>query len=1288
MATARGRSSGGSATASGMDFQAVVTAIAGVHLISGDPLGWAAESVDDTPLAVWAETGGPGDDLRFELRGGTTVEVQVKRGLRVSSRLWDALIGLARGVDERKADYGVLVVSPDSSASVADRLSRGIRRVADGRTDALDDVTQAFVSQLEAAGLDPQQACQRIRISVVPGDGASIVTAKDKLSRILLDESRIAAAWNRLYRESVDLARRRGRWEATAVVRMLAAEDIRLSEAASPGGLLSKLTRWVSETNAHFSLFGVKKPLSMDDAWLPLELRVAEAPAKPAGKPETVVERYHQSRERRSAGEGANISAAVWVGRFHTRAVVVGGPGLGKSTLLRKVARRYAEDGFPVLKVRLNAVAARMSQGSSFAESVFELGMDGSGLSRGEAASDGLGNWVLLCDGLDECGPGQERVAEGLRQFAAGHPGARVVVTTRPVGYSTATLAQWRHYDLLPLERERGEAHLGALLRAAVDSTDERHATALETARSELRACASSSEVSGTPLLIGLAASVLANGGRLAPSKGKLYQDLLDRVAETARERASGETDGPLLTRVLDVLGWLLVHDPVSTLEATLGRCAAELAAELQLPELQAKREAARCLKHWEDVGLVERVHHGPEAFLTFVHRTFAEFAAARYLRGCGPDKRRAIVAAMVEKPGMADALRFAGMLGLTEVVVEALVANRRGESLELALEMVADPDVAVSGDMLEQVVRTGFGHIEVRDWQEAFAVGCGLADVAAAEPAVVGPLAADRLGSRRFPTRLIAWTCAVQAGMEYYHVDEAASTIRNLAQELKPGLPMSFKDVLAFGRRRDRQLIETLALGFVRRALDVWPGEDIDRYVAEELKGEPFASGRFEEALEALYADRGRTPALARKPGWTKRHMEAFGPDSEFARAWAAAGRALVRALVDDGDVETVGAASEPPLQLSAFERMVGFATVSAQDVWAWTTPYDEVSVREVVQGVLKISPVDRGVLQNEVRWLLHQAEAADEPSYRILGSAVSVDVPEPEWSAVGGVEINWELVERALNHESLWVVEAAVDLLSGRGGVSPAKAGELLSNGSGYGLAAAAHLAAESGGSVAIPLLKARLEGDAVQGFEYLFAQLDRLEPEWGRPTGRSHAKGTDGDRCCCGGAGGATAGPLYRARGRVGSVDSGRGNGSLAGDRAGGSSRHARRARPPRQTATRRFAGARSGRRRPAGCFLRRHAVQLAQRGRQRTSAAGRGARREQGTFRGGPGAQGTRTRAADASARPGRAVRRPRSRTASCIRDGLRSPMAARGMPAPTCGPAAVEQGGARWGGTAR
>ena len=175
------RSAGGSGTASGINFQAAVTAIAGVHLIKGSPLGWLNGLVDDTPVAVWAETGGPGDDIKLELRDKSTVEVQVKRGLRTGKELWDSLMSLARAVNQEQINYGVLVVSPDTSDTIAYKLSQDILRLADGRTDGLRNLAITFRSKLEEDGLQPQSVCGRLRIQVVHGlesDSASLLSQR------------------------------------------------------------------------------------------------------------------------------------------------------------------------------------------------------------------------------------------------------------------------------------------------------------------------------------------------------------------------------------------------------------------------------------------------------------------------------------------------------------------------------------------------------------------------------------------------------------------------------------------------------------------------------------------------------------------------------------------------------------------------------------------------------------------------------------------------------------------------------------------------------------------------------------------------------------------------------------------------------------------------------------------------------------------------------------------------------------------------------------------------------
>src|SRR5215471_16141050 len=120
---------GGSAPASGIDFQAAVTAIAAIAVARGIPIRWLEGVVDDTPVSISAETCGPGDDLRLDLSNTDIVEVQAKRGLAAGDRLWSALIELAGGITSKSISHGVLVVSPDSSKSIRKDLARDIVRM-------------------------------------------------------------------------------------------------------------------------------------------------------------------------------------------------------------------------------------------------------------------------------------------------------------------------------------------------------------------------------------------------------------------------------------------------------------------------------------------------------------------------------------------------------------------------------------------------------------------------------------------------------------------------------------------------------------------------------------------------------------------------------------------------------------------------------------------------------------------------------------------------------------------------------------------------------------------------------------------------------------------------------------------------------------------------------------------------------------------------------------------------------------------------------------------------------
>ena len=1091
-----------------MNFQAVVTAIAGVHLINGSPLGWLKDAANDTPIAVWAETGGPGDDIRLELRDRAVVEIQAKRGLQAGDKLWDSLMSLARGVNTNTIAYGVLVVSPDSSRSIAYELSRDIRRLADGRTDDLSEIGAVLSSKFASDGLPVQSVCQRIRIQVVHGldvDDASITTAKATLGHVCEDRSAINNAWNRLYRDATALIERRGRWDASAILRLFNADGIKVATTSgTPGSLLQRLTYWVNDNNERFSIFGVKTPLSINQ-WLPLKAAVVDNDIEEETDLARAMAQYHDGDTGRSRSE-TTFSDAEWVGRFYYRAVVTAGPGLGKSTLLTKIAKLYARDGFPVLKVRLSAVAASMQSGQTFVESVLMWGLDGSGISPQEALSAGFQDWVLLCDGLDECHSHQETVAKGLKQFAVGHPHARIVVTTRPIGYSTAELWGWRHYELWPLGEDKGPEHLVRLIQAAVPTSSILHERAPGISAAEIENSASAKVISRSPQLLGMAASLIIRGGSLGSSKAKLYQNLFDLIDSAPNLRPGAPiTSRPVLTRALNAFGWALMVNPLASTQSVVSFCGDVLSPDLGVPALKALEIATEALRHWEDVGLIEQIHCGSAKLLTFTHKTFAEFAAARYLHSLKTDTQRAEIISRIETAAWSEILAFASSLGLADLMLTELLADgreRNAGSINRALSLLIDSEMPVSTEIRKRIVELAFDAAVNNEADDVFAVGLALSDLASVGGDFIGPWTTTHLQASKFSTKLIAWTCAVDAGPAFYELDAVAEAIPTLAAEAGPALGSSLLGGLRVKITKDRDLLQRLALSFVRAALDEWPGDKVTEYVHQHFNVSPFDTYGFYSKLEKLLSAKGLRVDYSKILGGAMNALSQFAPSvNGYDLAVRASLEAMLTALAPPNGVEqSIDLEKNPPLHFSAFLGIIGYGEVIASDVWAWTKPFDLTIVREVLHAVATVSLVDRRSLALEAAAMLQRLH--DTPTstiYQALSPKVLVDVPEPEWSNAKSLKLSVPNLETALNHGSSWFVSAAANLLMGHEDTTEDRIAKLLTSGQNYGLAAAAYLSQALGSETATKLLLDRIEGPVVPGFRYLFITIKDLAPPW---------------------------------------------------------------------------------------------------------------------------------------------------------------------------------------------
>lgn len=211
----------GPAVFSGTTHQARVIAFVGAHVLAESRLGWL-DPLDDTPLAVSAETGGTGDDLRIETRaGGPILEAQAKHSLTAGAALAKAVSDLISRVKASDPLGPVaLVVGQTSSLAVRRRIAVDLDHIRAGRTDGLSQETLDLQSTLAEA----QAFLTRLRIvqcDVDRTDDSGTKIAIDKLERVLVDPKRATEAWKILAEDGAEISARPSRRDAAYLTALL-----------------------------------------------------------------------------------------------------------------------------------------------------------------------------------------------------------------------------------------------------------------------------------------------------------------------------------------------------------------------------------------------------------------------------------------------------------------------------------------------------------------------------------------------------------------------------------------------------------------------------------------------------------------------------------------------------------------------------------------------------------------------------------------------------------------------------------------------------------------------------------------------------------------------------------------------------------------------------------------------------------------------------------------------------------------------------------------------------------
>ena len=1105
-----GKGGGGGPTAGGgYNYQAAVTSIALAFAARGAPLGWLAGLAHDVPVSVASETGSGGDDIRLVLAGGEVVDVQVKRGLTKGASLWGALIDLAKVLDAGAAQFGVLVVDGSSSGTIREDLSKDIHLLAQGAKVKAASPGADLATRLRSAGLDPKTVCGRLRIETVSATtdaSGDIRAAKAQLGALCIDPDDAGAAFNALYRDAHAMQASRWMRNRPAIARVLRSENIILRDdpSASPTALLERLCRWTLETNSQFSILGVPRPLSIEDAFIPIIPFVREADEAEADKASNLaaaVARYQDWNTRRP-GRDAPTSDPRALGRFYRRAVVVAGPGAGKSTLLSRVAAAYAVDGFAVLKVSALAIARRMSAGDGFEEALFDLALDGSGITPSQAKVAGVDDWVILIDGLDEAGSGQSDLIEGIVRFEKGHPTARMVLTTRPVGYHGARLDSWRHYELPSLAEDEVNRRLSSLLAYILPETDHRRSHLDELIKRATDKTNAGKAALRTPLMLGLAAALFASGGSLEGSRTAFYRGVLELVDGTPSPKAPSPPPGRTVrNRYLDALGWILISRPEILAEDASAFVASLFADELSTTTLKAEQQAEDCQTYWQALGVIEELRHADDRALAFVHKTFGEYAAGRFLAKASLEDQYAALDASTEDAGLREVIAFAAGLGLAKVMLTRLSdagfeEDAGEERLLQALDILLDTRPAVPTVDAEPILDAAFKAIRDDRRGPASAVGSRLHQLTASFPALLSPRACALVDHAQPWTRLIALAVCMATDPDIYSLDEWIEVLIEISGA-DPNPPNQY--VRAFSTSDDSvDLLQTFAAALAERILAAYSPDHASDIFERAFVGHDLQRFGFLVHMESLIQ------GLDIRPWWQK--DDTSRPVVQFdiagmARTAHATFRAISRGLQIGATPSgsTADTSKRPLYALSALLEAIDFKGTSLPEIWPLKTFGEAEDVRWLWRSVARLANIsEEDLTQDAMAFEAYLADYDGESLSAVFVRTLSVDLPEPNWSASPTLPPDARLLETALGRPSSMVIVPAYEIAASAGpDLVRNLATRLLSNGKGLSLWAGAALSVRLPTAEALDLLFAHICGRLRNGSDHVIRQLSSVAP-----------------------------------------------------------------------------------------------------------------------------------------------------------------------------------------------
>lgn len=768
----------GSGGSGGYEYQARVTAYVAAHILTKQKLGWIEHSTGDIPIAVAAETNGVGDDIKITLEDSTTVEVQVKHGLKKDQDFWDAIVKLGRGLAGNPSLYCILVTDSTASGTFKDQLRKDLKRLGQGRNDDLKEITKEVIKKFAQNGiLNDKSLFRRLLLIVVDleDDAQGAKSAQVILSQFLADKNQESLAWKILVGDGITLMTNRGRRDAEGIARLLSSKSIQLSANSSNPAITAELYRkWLKEKTSDLIVLGSGKDLSIEKDWITLRAKKSNGD-QTIFKAESIPELYH-------------------------RTVVVGDPGSGKSNLVKRLAHQLSVLEKKVLLVKLTP-DKKFEELISFDDLAKKFSVDKNELSVALSYPD-----YLLVDGLDEYGDRANiaNVADALTDWAKIHSITKIIVTTR-IGYEPELFPGWENVEIQPLEKSDILNFSKKLLEDSLSNTEtiEDKLTAFD---KWLQNTKTSLLVARNPLLLGFLIQLFKIDVEIIQNRADLYKLIIAQfISRPVQNREPLKFGKREAQRILTISGWKLLNEPEISEEELLEKIIEELEFK-GYTQQEAEKQAESGINFWENRRIFERSRERHQDTINFIHLTLCEYAAAKYVSDLDDQKICKWLDGVRQDITWQEVILFAAGLGKVEIIVNHLLQldnleNTNSTDILLAAKALTEVNDAPF-ELIKAVVERLQIRLESPNHSVVFQASEALLSLIYKATDIIGNIAQSLSNHTQSWKRIVAIRLVLECGDKYVDLNILRKVLDECVSECVP-IPEQKESLASIGKTK-----------------------------------------------------------------------------------------------------------------------------------------------------------------------------------------------------------------------------------------------------------------------------------------------------------------------------------------------------------------------------------------------------------------------------------------------------------------------------------------------------